>query len=91
MIRNFKLYYIKNAFSQIEMPWILIDEICRILLLSSINTLKDFFVENHNFILLLNRDPMEEIMQAYSYYRPATGRTLLYSNFGRDEQLSPGE
>lgn len=34
------------------------------------------------------RDPMEEIMQAYSYYRPASGRTLLYSNFGRDEQLS---
>ena len=30
-------------------------------------------------------------MQAYSYYRPATGRTLLYSNFGRDEQLSPGK
>ena len=34
---------------------------------------------------------MEEIMQAYSYYRPASGRTLLYSNFGRDEQLSPGK
>jgi len=40
---------------------------------------------------LINRDPMEEIMQAYSYYRPASGRTLLYSNFGRDEQLSPGK
>ena len=43
------------------------------------------------FTLLINRDPMEEIMQAYSYYRPASGRTLLYSNFGRDEQLSAGK
>lgn len=35
------------------------------------------------------RDPMEEIMQAYSYFRPTAGRTLHYSNFrGRDEQLS---
>ncbi|CAH3126222.1 unnamed protein product [Porites lobata] len=37
------------------------------------------------------RDPMEEIMQAYSaasaYYRPPA-RALVYSNFGRDEQLS---
>lgn len=38
------------------------------------------------------RDPMEEIMQAYSsaYYRPP-GRALVYSNFGRDEQLSPDQ
>ena len=44
-------------------------------------------------IKFINRDPMEEIMQAYSYYRPTTGRALHYSNFGRDldEQLSPGE
>lgn len=35
---------------------------------------------------------MEEIMQAYSYFRPTAGRTLHYSNFrGRDEQLSSGE
>lgn len=40
----------------------------------------------------INRDPMEEIMQAYSYFRPTAGRTLHYSNFrGRDEQLSSGE
>lgn len=37
---------------------------------------------------------MEEIMQAYSaasaYYRPPA-RALVYSNFGRDEQLSQGK
>jgi len=35
---------------------------------------------------------MEEIMQAYSsaYYRPS-GRALVYSNLGRDDQRSPGK
>jgi len=38
------------------------------------------------------RDPMEEIMQAYSsaYYRPS-GRALVYSNLGRDDQRSPDQ
>ena len=47
-----------------------------------------------NCFKLINRDPMEEIMQAYSaasaYYRPPA-RALVYSNFGRDEQLSQGK
>lgn len=53
-----------------------------------------FGIDLVEVFFLINRDPMEEIMQAYSaasaYYRPPA-RALVYSNFGRDEQLSQGK